>query len=330
MFSSRSSTSRSGTGSKCCGVSSASGPSTALQQGAQLGGIAAPAPSWKGSTHVARAVDADADQEMAGKGQAFGVPALGAGDMEIKDRQGDRQALAPLDHAHEVGVLQVVVGVAVAAIGIGPGDDLGELLRRRAAAVHQVGKIGRHGRHVLTERREVGSLVAAQHAERQRRLEQIETLAAIAGAERAQAAKLAAGLSLMARQASLRRPPDVGQMTRPKARDQHGIEAHRMGGIVRMARQEQAGGARRRGRTAGRPASRSARLEVGPRLDLDEGQDAAAPRDDVDLAELGLVAPRQDRIAGEPQPPHRAPFGDMAQPVGGLAGLGRHETSPRA
>jgi len=37
--------------------------------------------------------------------------------------------------------------------------------------------------------------------------------------------------------------------------------------------------------------------EIGACLDLDESQDAAAPDHDVDLAELGLVAPRQHRIA---------------------------------
>ena len=83
---------------------------------------------------------------MAGKGQALGVPALRAGDMQVKDRQRDRQALAPLDHAREVGVLQVVVGLAVAAIAVGPGDHLGQPLGQRAAAVHQVGEIATPGR----------------------------------------------------------------------------------------------------------------------------------------------------------------------------------------
>src|SRR5260370_2017656 len=101
-----------------------------------------------------------------------------------------------------------------------------------------------------------------------------------------------------------------------------------MGGIARMARQKQAGGPRH---AAELPAAQGVGggRDVGPRLDLDEGQDAAAARDDVDFTELGLVAPGQDRIAGESQPPYRAPLRDMPQPVGSLADLSRHETASR-
>ena len=89
---------------------------------------------------MAGAVDLDPDQEMAGKGQALGVPALRARDMQVEDRQRHRQALAPLDDPREVGVLQVVVGLVVAAIAVGLGDHLGQALGLRAAPVHEVGE----------------------------------------------------------------------------------------------------------------------------------------------------------------------------------------------
>ena len=151
----------------------------------------------EGIDHVARAVDADADQEMRGKGQALGLPALAAGDVEIEDRQRHRQALAPLDDAHEVGVLQVVVGLGVAAIAVGARDHLGERLGRGAAAAHQVGEVGRHRRDMLAERREIDRLAATQHAQRQRRLEQVETLS-IAGAKIAEPRQLLQASAIIA------------------------------------------------------------------------------------------------------------------------------------
>ena len=114
---------------------------------------------------MARAVDLDPDQEMAGEGQALGVPALPARDVQVKDRQRDRQALAPLEHARDVGVLQVVVGLVVAAIAVGPGDHLAQPLGQRAAAVHQVGELGRDRSDMLAQRRGIDRLVALQGAE---------------------------------------------------------------------------------------------------------------------------------------------------------------------
>jgi len=122
-------------------------------------------------------------------------------------------------------------------------------------------------------------------------------------------------------------------MARPKPAHQHRVEAHRMGGIVRMPRQVKACRARHAAELAAAQRLGGGE-EIGSCLDLDEGQDAAAPNDDVDLAELGLVAPRQQRLAGEPQAPHGAQFGDMAQPMGCLTRLNRHDdflmTGPRA
>src|SRR5262249_11927658 len=131
-----------------------------------------------------------------------------------------------------------------------------------------------------------------------------------------------------ARAPSLGRPPDVGQMAGPEAPDQHGIEANRVRGVARMAGEEEA----RRARDAAElPAGERVRRldDVGTRLHLDEGQYAPAADHDVDLAQLGLVAPRQDRVAGEPQPPYRAPLRNMAQPIGRLACFRGHGTTSR-
>ena len=170
---------------------------------------------------------------MAGERQSLGRPSLGAGDMQIEDRQRHRQALAALDDAHEVGVLQIVVGLAVAAIGVGARDHLGEGLGRGAAPVDEVGEIGRHRRHLLAEGREIDRLVTHETAQQEARLEKIDPFA-VAGAQIPQSTEII-------RHASLRRLPDVGQMAWPHATDQHRIEAHRAGGIARMMGDEQAG-----------------------------------------------------------------------------------------
>ena len=61
------------------------------------------------------------------------------------------------------------------------------------------------------------------------------------------------------------------------------------------------------------------------RSDLITLQDPAAPRDDIDLAEPGPVAPGEDRIAGQAQTPDRAPFGAVSQPMCLLARFERHD-----
>ncbi len=66
------------------------------------------------------------DHEMSGKVHALDHPALAARGVDVEDRQRDRQAFAPIDHMHQVGVLQVVIGDAVALIGEGPGQHLAE------------------------------------------------------------------------------------------------------------------------------------------------------------------------------------------------------------
>ena len=95
-----------------------------------------------------------------------------------------------------------------------------------------------------------------------------------------------------------------------------------------MARHEQAGGARD---PAELPAAQGVgrRFGVGTGLDLDEGQQVAAPGHDVDLAELWLVAPREDGLAGQAQPPDRAPFGGVTQAMRSLPGRDGHDEASR-
>ncbi len=59
---------------------------------------------------------------MAGKGEARHLPTLSAASTEIENAERHRQPLAPIDHAHEVGVLQIVVGEVIAAIAVGADD----------------------------------------------------------------------------------------------------------------------------------------------------------------------------------------------------------------
>ena len=177
--------------------------------------------------------------------------------MEVEDRQRHRQALAALDHPREVGILQIVVGLAVAAIGVGLGDDLGQRFGRGAAPAHQVGHGGGHRRHVLAERREDRARSPSlQHAQRQRRFEKVETLA-VAGAEIAQAVRFFWVSNVDARHRLLRGAPDIGQVARPQAqlppaphrsapRRRHSADGGRGTGWRRATR----------GRTGGCPAHR--------------------------------------------------------------------------
>src|SRR5262245_29459717 len=98
--------------------------------------------------------------------------------------------------------------------------------------------------------------------------------------------------------------------------------------MARMARQEEAGRPRDPAELTSPPRVHRPG-PLGPRLDLDEGENGAAARHDIDLAQPGLVAAGQDGIAGEPQAPYRAQLGDMPQLLGLLARLRRHAASSR-
>ncbi len=81
-----------------------------------------------------------------------------------------------------------------------------------------------------------------------------------------------------------------------------------------MGANEQLGGA------ADTPAlARGDRFEgkcpVDARLDLDEGDQTAAPGDDVDLADRRAVTPRQDAPTAYPQMPRAKRLGVAAEPV---------------
>ena len=94
-------------------------------------------------------------------------------------------------------------------------------------------------------------------------------------------------------------------------RDQHHVEAQVERGESRVPRQIELG--RVSDATALARGDRfQRRLKALSRLDLDESQRAAAPRDDVDLAYTAAMAPRQDAIALEPQPPGAARLGKSA------------------
>ncbi len=53
-------------------------------------------------------------------------PALAARGVHIEDGERHRQSLAPIDHPHQIGILQIVIIDPVAAIGELAGHDLGE------------------------------------------------------------------------------------------------------------------------------------------------------------------------------------------------------------
>jgi hypothetical protein len=78
------------------------------------------------------------------------------------------------------------------------------------------------------------------------------------------------------------------------------VEAQRVPGEVGAAQQEQLG--RARGALPLLQAQRDqSLLEVATRLDLDEGDQTAAPGDQIDLAERRAKAPGDDAIAAQAQ-----------------------------
>src|SRR5258708_11558071 len=124
--------------------------------------------------------------------------------------------------------------------------------------------------------------------------------------------------------------PGIADMTRQAAfRHQHDVEAQRQSGMLRMRGEELLEGARdpaplpRRDRLA-------RRRQAVARLDLDRREDAAAPRDDVDLADGDPIAARQDAVAAQTQMPdaerlRRAPAPPGAQALrAGVAVAGDH------
>ncbi len=97
------------------GASSASVPAPSFNSSRSSAGPQ-PASAMERVDDGALAAILEPDQEMAGKGEAGDRPALGARRMDVEDAQRHRQALAPVDHPHQVGVVEVVVGRLVAFI----------------------------------------------------------------------------------------------------------------------------------------------------------------------------------------------------------------------
>jgi len=156
----RSSRSRLETAAVCSGRSSASAPAWLRSSSRRSCGVRV-APPWKGST-IARAPAAEAQQEMPREVEPLGRPALGPRRVQIEDAERDRQALAAVDHAHQVGVLRVVVGERVAAVAVALPDHRVErrdapVQRRLPRALRQVGG-------VAGEQREVVAIALERHA----------------------------------------------------------------------------------------------------------------------------------------------------------------------
>ena len=75
---------------------------------------------------------AQTEQEMGREVDPGDLPALGPGGMDTEDAEGDRQAAAAVDDAHQVGVLHVVIGRGVAFVSVARENDRAQ--RRRPVA----------------------------------------------------------------------------------------------------------------------------------------------------------------------------------------------------
>src|SRR5579864_1926284 len=97
-------------------------------------------------------------------------------------------------------------------------------------------------------------------------------------------------------------------------RHQHDIEAQRSAGEIGPALQEML---ERTGDAAPLlPQNRfGGAYIVCARLDLDRGNGAAAPRDEINLAHGRAIALCQDAIALQPQRPKAKPLGPLTAPV---------------
>ena len=79
------------------------------------------------------------DEKMAGEGEPGHVPALSPRGMDVEDPERHRQTFAAIDHPHQIGVLQVVIGQRVAGIAVFQQDDLVE---RAGASAEVAGSVG--------------------------------------------------------------------------------------------------------------------------------------------------------------------------------------------
>ena len=88
---------------------------------------------------------------MPGKGQPGRLPTLGAGGVDEQDSEDHRKPFPAVDHAHQIGVLQIVVSQLVAGIAILQQDDLIE----RASAAGKVARRSRMPRNIAGDQLQV-------------------------------------------------------------------------------------------------------------------------------------------------------------------------------
>jgi len=123
--------------------------------------------------------------------------------------------------------------------------------------------------------------------------------------------------------------PDIGEVARqPAGNEENGVDADVVAGPG-VARRQPLGG--------DRDPSQAVRIErqrrlllAGARLDLDEGEDAPAPGDQVNFAAGDPGAFGEDSPAVQPQPPGGQPLGLAPAPFGELAPVQRPSSSARA
>jgi hypothetical protein len=123
--------------------------------------------------------------------------------------------------------------------------------------------------------------------------------------------------------------PDIGEVPRPAPRhDEDRVDADIVA-VAHEARCKAFGGG------GDPPQPPRVEREFGgavacPGLDLDEGERAPAPRNDVDFAAGDAGAPREDPPAVQPQPPGGQPLGAAASLLGQLAAVQRLSSRARA
>ena len=78
------------------------------------------------------------------------APSRGARGMQPDDAECDRQALAALDDADQVGIREIVIGLGIAGIGVAPGDQTGERFgaHREIVGADRVGELHRVAREI--------------------------------------------------------------------------------------------------------------------------------------------------------------------------------------
>jgi hypothetical protein len=123
--------------------------------------------------------------------------------------------------------------------------------------------------------------------------------------------------------------PDIREVAgQPAGHEENGVDADIVAG-ARVARRQPLGGDRDPPQPVGVERHRCLVL-AGARLDLDEGDNAPAAGDEVDLTARHPRALAEDPPAMQPQPPGRQPLGLAPAPLGKLPPVQRLSSSARA